>query len=257
MNPLVLEMRQKVQSGDIGRPLLIHGSYLQDWLLFETDYNCRVDSKIGGDSRCMADIGSHWIDLAQVILNDKVDEVCADMVIIHKSRKMPKIATETFSQVSENEYEEIEVKNEDYGSVLFKMKSGVHGVFYVSQVSAGRKCFLNIEVDGSRSSVYWNQEIADWMWIGNRDSYNLQVIRNPNLFSDETKKYTMLAAGHPEGWNDAEKNNISSFYKNIITGEKTSKDCISFATFEEASYILKIVEAILISNKYKKWQKVI
>ena len=257
MNPLVIEMRQKIQSGDIGKPLLIHGSYLQDWLLFETDYNWRIDSEIGGDSRCIADIGSHWIDLAQTVLDDRIIEVCADLVIIHKKRKKPKIAIETFSQVLENEYEEIEVKNEDYGSVLFKMNSGIHGVFYVSQVSAGRKCFLNIEIDGSKSSIYWNQEIADWMWIGNRDCYNLQVMRNPNLFSDKAKKYTMLAAGHPEGWNDAERNNISSFYKNIKTGKKISKDCGDFATFEEASYILKIVEAILKSNKYKKWQKVI
>lgn len=256
MNPLVLEMQQKIKNGEIGKPLLVHGSYLQDWLLFDTDYNWRVDSKIGGNSRCVADIGSHWIDLAQIILNDEIDEVCADLVTIYKKRKKSVRAVKTFSRSNENDYEEIEINNEDYGSVMFKMKSGIHGVFYVSQVSAGRKCFLNIEIDGSKSSMHWNQENADCMWIGNRDSYNFQAIRNPNLFSDKAKKYTKLAAGHPEGWNDAQKNNISSFYKFIKDGKKMKEDHKDFATFEEASYIIKIVEAILESSKNKNWQKV-
>ncbi|MHB1347831.1 MAG: Gfo/Idh/MocA family protein, partial [Candidatus Humimicrobiaceae bacterium] len=117
MNPLVLEMQQKIKNGEIGKPLIVHGSYLQDWLLFDTDYNWRVDSKIGGNSRCVADIGSHWIDLAQIILNDEIDEVFADLVTIHKKRKKPLRTVETFSQLKENDYEEIEINNEDYGSV--------------------------------------------------------------------------------------------------------------------------------------------
>jgi len=256
MNPLVQEMRYKVKKGDIGKPLLVHGSYLQDWLLFDTDYNWRVNSKIGGNSRCIADIGSHWIDLAQTILEDRIEEVCADLATIHKTRKRPTTQVETFSLSKDIEYENEEIDTEDYGSVMFRMKSGIHGVFYASQVSAGRKCFLNIEIDGSKSSMYWNQELADWMWIGNRDKANFQIMRNPNLMTNEAKKYTVLAAGHPEGWNDAEKNNIQSFYKYIIDGKEMGKDHQDFASFEEASYILKVVEAILESDKEKKWKKV-
>ncbi len=55
--PLIIEMRQKIINGDIGKPLLVHGSYLQNWLLFDTDYNWRVDSKVGGISRCLSDMG--------------------------------------------------------------------------------------------------------------------------------------------------------------------------------------------------------
>jgi predicted dehydrogenase len=43
----------------------VHGSYLQDWMLLETDYNWRVDSAQGGASRAVADIGSHWCDTVQ------------------------------------------------------------------------------------------------------------------------------------------------------------------------------------------------
>ena len=255
MNPLALEMKQKINKGDIGRPLLVHGSYLQDWLLFDSDYNWRVDSKIGGASRCIADIGSHWIDLAQTVLNDRIVEVCADLLTVHKKRNKPKTQVEAFSLSNDIEFEKKQVDTEDQGSVLFRMESGLHGVFHTSQISAGRKCFLNIEVDGSKSSMYWNQELADQMWVGNRDKDNLQVIRNPNLMSDEARKYTTLAAGHPEGWNDAERNNIGSFYNFIIDGKKMGKDSHDFASFEDSLYIMKVVEAILESNKKRKWIK--
>jgi len=163
MNPLIQEMKQRIKNGMIGKPFVVHGSYLQDWLLFESDYNWRVESKIGGKSRCIADIGSHWIDLVQVLLSERIDEVCADLVTIHKIRKKPKDQVETFSRSNNIAFEDKKVDTEDYGSVLFRMKSGLHGVFYVSQVSAGRKCYLNIEIDGSKSSMYWNQELVDWM----------------------------------------------------------------------------------------------
>jgi len=256
MNPLVQEIKQKIKNGDIGKPILAHGSYLQDWLLYKTDYNWRVEKKLGGPSRVVADIGSHWIDAVQTVLGDKISDVCADLATVHKIRKKPKKQIETFAKNVNTEYEDVDIDTEDYGAVLFKISNGVSGVFYVSQVSAGRKCYFNFEIDGSESSVYWNQEIADWMWAGYRDSYNEQVMRNPNIISKEASQYTKLAAGHPEGWNDAQKNNIYSFYKYIIEGKKLGSDATDFANFEEAHYITKIIEAVVESSKSKKWIKI-
>jgi len=256
MNPLVQEMKAKVRNGDIGKPILVHGSYLQDWLLYDTDYNWRVEKDLGGASRCIADIGSHWMDAVQTVLSDKIVEVCSDLVVVHSIRKKPKTQVETFAIATDIEYEERKIDTEDYGAVMFKMQSGIHGVFYVSEVSAGRKCYFNFEIDGTKASMYWNQETCDWMWIGYRDKYNQQVMRNPNLMAKETREYTTLAAGHPEGWNDAERNNIYSFYKYILDGKKLGKDPSDFATFKEAHYIIKLTEAILESNKTKRWVKV-
>lgn len=254
MNPLVQEMRQKVKNGDIGKPILVHGSYLQDWLLYDTDYNWRVEKELGGASRAIADIGSHWIDSVQTVLNDRITKVCADLSTIYEIRKRQKGQVETFSLAKDGEYEERKVDTEDYGAVLFKMESSMNGVFYVSQVSAGRKCYLNFEIDGTKSSMYWNQESADWMWAGFRDKYNEQVMRNPNLIPEGAGKFTSLASGHPEGWNDAQRNNIKSFYDFIISTEKKEPD---FATFKDAYYIQKVVEAIIESYNTKKWVKVL
>jgi predicted dehydrogenase len=256
MNPLVQEMKHKVKNGEIGVPKLVHGSYLQDWLLYETDYNWRIELEINGPSRCIADIGSHWMDAVQTIMGAKITEVCADLVTTIPVRKKAKGQVETFSVNANAEYEDKEVKTEDWGAVLIKLDNGAHGVFCASEVSAGRKCFLNFEIDGSKASLYWNQETADQMWMGFRDRDNSLVVRNPNLMAPEARQYTYLAAGHPEGWNDAMKNNVQSFYQFIKDGKNIGKDPCDFATFEEGHYLIKLTEAILKSNETKQWVKI-
>jgi predicted dehydrogenase len=256
MNPLVQEMKQRIKRGEIGEVRLVHGSYLQDWLLYETDYNWRVEPQISGASRAMGDIGSHWMDSVQTITGARITEVCADLWTVHPVRKKPKGQVETFAVNANAEYEEKKVETEDYGAVLFKMSHGARGVFYVSQVSAGRKCRLDFEVDGTRAALYWNQENADQMWMGFRDRDNSQVFRNPNLMTPEARQYTYLAAGHPEGWNDAFKNNLYSFYQFIKEGKRRGIDPCDFATFEEGHYIMKLLEAILESSRTRQWVSV-
>jgi predicted dehydrogenase len=253
MNPLVQDMKNRVRNGDIGKVNLVHGSYLQDWLLYDTDYNWRVEPEISGPSRCVADIGSHWMDAVQTVTGSRITEVCADLLIAFPVRKKPKGQVETFSLNASSEYEEKKVTTEDYGAILIKFDNGAHGVFYVSQISAGRKCWFNFEIDGSKSSFYWNQETADHMWQGSRDGYNSQIMRNPNLMTSESRQYSYLAAGHPEGWNDALKNNVYALYKFIAEGKDARKDKPDFATFEDGHYILKLTEAILESSRDKKW----
>ncbi len=253
MNPLVQEMRNKVASGEIGKVTLAHGSYLQDWLLYETDYNWRIEPDISGPSRCIADIGSHWMDAVQHVVGARIVEVCADLVTVLPVRKKPTTQVETFALNKNVEYEDRKITTEDYGAVLFKMDNGVHGVFHVSEVSAGRGCFFNFEIDGTKASMYWNQETADQMWMGHRDKDNLQIMRNPNNLSAGAKEYSYLAKGHPEGWNDAFRNNIYSFYKYIADGKRPGVDKSDFATFAEAHHIIKLTEAILKSSASRQW----
>ncbi len=249
MNPLVQDMKNKVLSGEIGVPKLVHGSYLQDWLLYDTDYNWRIEPEICGPSRCIADIGTHWMDAVQTITGAKITEVLADLATIIPIRKKPKEQVETFTVTKESGSENIPVNTEDYGAVIFKMDNGARGVFYVSQVSAGRKCHFNFEIDGSKSSIYWNQETADHMWMGFRDKNNSLVLRNPNFMAPEAKQYTYLAAGHPEGWNDAMRNNVYSFYKYILNNNHMNENICDFATFNDGHYLIKLTEAILESNR--------
>src|SRR5687768_6917438 len=55
-HPMVREARDRIATGKSGAIRLIHGGYLQDWLLKPEDDNWRVNGSLGGASRAFADI---------------------------------------------------------------------------------------------------------------------------------------------------------------------------------------------------------
>src|SRR5580704_6023392 len=155
--PMVQQMRAMHEAGDLGEILVVQGTYFQDWLLYETDWKWRVDAKVSGPSRCMADIGSHCFDMAEHVTGMRVSSLCADLQTFHPIRKQPKHSVETFANkmLTADDYVETAVNTEDYGAVIFRMGERTRGCVTASQISAGRKNRLSIEVCGSRSSVAW------------------------------------------------------------------------------------------------------
>ena len=137
--------------------------------------------------------------------------------------------------------------------MLLKFANGASGVFQCSEISAGRKNFIDIEVDGSQASYHWQHEMSDHMWKGNRDTNNEEIIRNPNFMTPEARQYARLAAGHPEGWNDAFRNNLEAYYGFIRAGKRPGVDPADFATFEDGHYIMRLTEAIIKSGKERRW----
>ena len=85
-----------VAAGEIGPVHLVHGAYLQDWLLEDTDYSWRLDPA-QGESSAMADIGSHWCDLAQHVCGQRITAVLASLTTVVASRIKPGQATPAFT----------------------------------------------------------------------------------------------------------------------------------------------------------------
>ena len=250
LNPMVQETKARIARGEIGSVNIATGSYQQDWLLYDTDYSWRLEPEMSGNSCAIADIGSHWMDAFQHVTGHRITEVMADLRTVIPVRKKPKAQTETFTSNVPTEYDEVEVKNEDYGAVMFRTDKGASGVYHVSEMAAGHGCYFNFEINGSKASVRWNQEENDRLWIGNRGGENHLIIRDPNAISPEVRPYTALAMGHPEGWNDAFKGNFYAFYRHIAEGKG---EVPPFATLEEAAYIVKLTEAIVESSRERKW----
>lgn len=250
MNPMVQEMRARIKSGEAGDIRIITGSYEQDWLMYDTDYSWRLEPEVAGDSCCLADIGSHWMDIIQHVTGHKIVSVMGDAVTVIPVRKKPAKQQETFKDAVSEDYIEVEIKNEEYAAVMFKTDKGATGVFHVTELAAGRGCNLNFEINGSKLSYGWNQEENDRLWIGRRGGDNSVIVRNPNLISQSAKPYTALAMGHPEGWNDAFKGNIYAFYKFLADGAKGER---IYSTLEDAAYIVKLTEKIIESSKQKTW----
>ena len=251
--PIIQHIKNIIKNKEIGEVKLVHGSYLQDWLLFDTDYNWRLEPKIGGKSRAVADIGSHWCDLVQHVTGLKIVEVMADMSTIIPIRKKPKKAVETFEHLKPSDYVQMKVTTEDYASVFIKFNNGARGVFTVSQVSPGRKNRLYFEIDGSYSSIVWDQEKPEEVWFGFRDKPNNILVKDPSLLHNEAKSYVHYPGGHPEGYPDGIKNFFRKYYE-FILDRKTKCD---FPTFSDGHYEVLICEAVLKSYKLKRWVKVV
>ena len=252
--PMVQHMRRMREAGDLGDILVVQGTYSQDWLLYDTDWNWRLDSKFNGPSRCLADIGSHWCDMAEHVTGQRIASVCADLNTFHKTRKQPKGPIETFAgkTLSPDDYIETPIDTEDYGAVVFRMNGGARGAFTASQVSAGCKNRLSIEIYGTKSGAAWNQERPDELWIGNRNSNNQLIIKDPSLLKPEARSYADLPGGHSEGYDDTFKQVFRRFYRSIEDPSAPAE----YAQFADGLRQLTILEAELASNEKRAWMDV-
>ncbi|HDP99518.1 MAG TPA: Gfo/Idh/MocA family oxidoreductase [bacterium] len=254
--PLIQQARAMVQKNEIGDVYLIHGHYLQDWLYFDTDYNWRLDSDISGESCVIADIGSHWCDLMQFISGLKIKQVFADLTTIHKTRQRPKQPVDTFKgkeTSTPTEFEPLSINTEDIGSMLLQFENGAHGVFTVSQLSAGRKNRLWFEIDGSKKALAWDQEQPNQLWVGYRQKPNEIIIKDPSLLDESARQFAHYPGGHPEGYADVLKNMFIKVYDYIREGKNTLSDKPEFPTFTDGHLEMQIVEAALKSFREQRW----
>jgi predicted dehydrogenase len=252
--PLCQEAHALVKQGAIGRPQIVHGTYLQDWLLYPTDWNWRLDPALGGAMRAVADIGTHWLDLITWITGQKVKELCADLATVIPVRQRPKGPVETFAKSTDAAAEPVSMSTDDYGSILLHFDGGLRGVLTVSQVSAGRKNRLWFEIDGSEGSLAWDQEQPNVLWIGSRKAANRYLIKDPSLMSPEARGYAAYPAGHVEGYPDTFVQLFRDLYGYIAAGDFKAPRL--FPTFENGHYEVQLCELIGLSSKERRWVEV-
>ena len=251
--PLCLEVREWIASGRLGEIHHVTGSYVQDWLLHDTDFNWRVLAEEGGELRAIADIGTHWLDLIQSMTGLHVTEVCADLKTVWPIRRRPRGSVETFQSKTPTDADLIDVAviTEDYGSVLLHFDHGAHGSFSVSQVMAGRKNCLRFEIAGSAASLAWNSERPNELWIGERDRPNELLIRDPALLHPAARAYTNYPGGHNEGFPDTFKQLFRAVYDYIDRGDFTAPR--PFPTFADGHREIVLCQAILQSQRERAW----
>jgi predicted dehydrogenase len=251
--PMVQQMRCMRESGELGEILVVQGTYSQDWLLYDTDWNWRVESRDGGPSRTMADIGSHWCDMAEHVTGLRITSLSADLQTFHKTRYKPVGQILTFGHAKPGGHAgAVAIDTEDFGSVQFHMGSRTRGAFTASQVSAGRKNRLNIEIYGAKSSVAWDQERPDELWIGHRNSNNQIILKDPSLLLPGARSYADFPGGHSEGYDDTFKQVFRRFYASIADPEASPE----YPRFDDGLRQLELVEAELKSNRARAWVEV-
>jgi predicted dehydrogenase len=244
--PTVREARERVRTGATGPLRLIHGTYLQDWLLRPEDDNWRVDEQLGGASRAFADIGSHWCDLAEFVSGHRIRRLCAETLTAAPERF--KSDAHAAFQLANGKGTARPVTTEDAAVVQFETACGAVGSTVISQISAGRKNRLFLELDGSEEAVAFCQEEPESLWLGRREAVTL-IKRDPAFLSAPAQRYATLPAGHPQGYADCFDAFVTEVY-DAVAGNAAVEGLPMFGDGVRAA---RITDAVLTSAREERW----
>ncbi|HSN44468.1 MAG TPA: Gfo/Idh/MocA family oxidoreductase [Propionibacteriaceae bacterium] len=240
-HPMVREVRERVLDGRLGQLALIHGSYLQDWMLPRETANWRVDPAAGGASRAFADIGSHWIDLIEWVTGVQFVEAVGATSILFGERPTRGGGSAP-------------VVTEDSATLLLRTGSGMLANVVVSQVAAGRKNRLWFEIDGSEGSAVFDQQSPDQLWLGGHES-NTDFLRGATAGGAEMERLSKMPAGHSQGYADAFDAFIADTYA-MVRGEASAAQVAGVATFEDGARAVSVTQALLDSVATGGWASI-
>jgi predicted dehydrogenase len=243
-----------VRDGALGEPRYVTGSYHQDWLLEETDWNWRLVAGRQGDLRAVADIGSHWIDLVCFISGRRVVEVLADLHTFVPERNHPLGEVGTFAGhgvAADVERVREPMTSDDAAGLLLRLEGGMRGVCSVSQVAAGRKNRLSWELNGARSSLAWTSEEPEHLWIGHRDRPNEVAGKEPALMTKLGASVTGYPAGHVEGYPDTFRGLFAAVYADVAAGRPAPEP--AYPTFADGHEVALVCQAVAESAGSRTW----
>lgn len=252
--PMCNHLMNIIKDGTLGDIFSVTGSYMQDWMLLDTDYSWRLNTEESGNTRVIADIGSHWMDLAEFVTGHKIAEVFADFQIIHPIRKKPQSAALAYSKASQNseDYTLIPIHTEDNASVMFRFDNGAKGSAFFSQVIAGKSVSINLVIGGYKKSAEWNSEQCNALTIGNRDSYNELIEKGINTVHPNTIPFIAYPFGHLEGFPDAFKQCFREVYESLIQ----PNGHYHYATFADGVHQMILCEKIFESQQKQQWIRI-
>ncbi len=241
-NPLVQEARIRIARGDLGPVVNIQGQYLQDWMTDENVYSWRMDPVKGGVSSALADIGSHWCDLAEHISGARITGVLADIHTVVATRYSSGNSSEAFGKLSSGDRTPVAIHGEDLATILLRFDNDARGSLRVGQVLPGHKNDLQIEVSGRQGSICWEQERQNELWLGFHDRPNAILAKDPSLLSPEAAAYAHLPGGHQESWADAFHNVIADIYD--FVRDRNARPA-TLCTFADAYRTSTIIDGML------------
>ena len=244
--PTVREARERVRGGQTGALRLLHGSYLQDWLLRPDDDNWRVDARLGGASRAFADIGSHWCDLAEFVSGHRIVRLSARSLTAMPER-IGKVGRKAFAP-GEGVGEARSVTTEDAALVQFETDGGALGSAVISQISAGRKNRLWLELDGADEALAFDQEQPEELWCGRREAVTM-LRRDPTTLTPAAARLAFLPGGHPQGYADC----FDAFVADVYGCVRGGAEVDGLPTFADGLRAALITDAVLDSAREQRW----
>jgi predicted dehydrogenase len=140
------------------------------------------------------------------------------------------------------------VTTEDAAIVQFETDAGAVGSVVVSQISAGRKNRLWIELDGAEQALAFDQENPETLWCGSRDELRI-LRRDPATLSPPAARLAFLPGGHPQGYADCFDAFVADFYEGVRSGSAAD----GMPTFSDGLRASLITDAVLASSREERW----
>ena len=246
-NAMVQQARAMIGKGDLGTIHFINGSYLQEWLLRDTDFSWRLDPAKSGPAAMIADAGSHWFDLVEYVTGLRISGVLANLQTVIPTRKKPAVAGQAFSETAPGDTAPYQVTVPDLAAMLLRFSNGATGSFYTSSLCAGHKNDLRFELNGAVASLSWAQEEPEQLWIGRRGEADAILRKDPAILDPSIRGYATLPGGHGEAWPDAFRNTMANILHYINAPEKRTR-ASDFPTFASGLRVAQIVAAVLASS---------
>ena len=223
--PMVREARRMIAEGAIGAVRHVQVEYLQDWLAGPVEYGgqkqavWRTDPRFSGEGGCIADIGTHAVNLATFVTGLGLQAVLADLTAFEPGRRL-----------------------DDNAGVLLRFDSGAKGMIWASQITPGTKNALRFRIAGEKGGLAWDQENPDLLEFNATGDATRLLRRGDGL----TKTPSRIPSGHPEGYLEA----FATLYAeaaDLIEG-KGLGSARQLATAEDGLAGMRFISACVRSN---------
>lgn len=229
--PMVVEMRARILRGALGEVNAVRGGFLS-WDSNHDDWTWGFDPLIGGTSYATADLGVHWLDLAEFVTGRQITEVDARFSTLRPTRYRGT--------------EPVKIEAEDYVRLFVELDGGVVGSATFSGVTAGEPNGCSIKVDGTDGGFHWKVDRPNEIVHRRADGSVSSIIRNPEVMSPAAARLSFSPAGHAEGFGDAFRNLFRDVYSAIGGAD------VCYPTLADGYRMVAIVEAIQESARTRR-----
>src|SRR6476620_10459935 len=189
------------------------------------------------------------------VTGQRVVAVMAELATFIEARREPTGPVETFSTDAAADAVTREIATEDAATILLRFENGARGAVSISQISAGRKNSLQYEIDGSTSSIAWDSEQPDQIWLGHRERPNEILIKNPALMGPAGRAAAALPGGHVEGFADTFAAHFRAVYADIAVAGASPNP--GYPTFADGHDEMLVGDAIARSGREGRWVDVV
>jgi predicted dehydrogenase len=229
--PMVAELRARILAGELGQVNAIRGGFLS-WDCNHDNWGWGFDPKIAGTSYATADLGVHWLDLAEHVTGRRITEVDA-----------------RFSTMRPTRYragQPVKVEAEDYVRIFLDFTGGAVGSATFSGVTAGEPNGCSIDVDGTDGGLGWKVDRPNEIVHRRADGSVVTIIRNPDAMAPSAARLSFSPAGHAEGFGDAFRN----LFRDVYSAIGGADAC--YPTLADGYRMVAIVEAIQTSARTRR-----